>query len=465
MDPIAWEWHGKILGEYKGPCDVALVCDRGETVEAHKMVLALYSTMLEEIFTSGEKEEGEEGQLVILLPNFPANLVRSCMALLYKGEVEFKKRVDSIEIGICLSNLLGVNRALQKFGIVLNDSNLASERQKLLSDPGKNAKKSEINVEMKPGEMKQHPDENAKGEAEKVKTEPENQNGKDFITENQKNLKPAHIDDMFEREKGPVLKTKEERDDDSIFLMLDNFEAEEGFKEIQSLDSGGLSKKKEGIYHFKPQQPADEAKLNFDPLGTETFLLKSLLLKDKHERDRNRMESARTQRKLHRIKRGEREAGKLVNIKNQAVKEPVKVKLRTAKQVFSCLNCDYKTSKTSRLEKHQKREKRELGKKLEVRKIKFVKREKIANIFGDETGSKRKGEAASPKLYSCTECKYSTKNSFNLKRHEDNVHKGLLHKCDVEGCDYSNSQPGNIVGHKKVRFFYIDYQVGTSIKL
>ena len=82
MDPIAREWHGKILGEYKGPCDVALVCDRGETVEAHKMVLALYSTMLEEIFTSGEEEEG---QLVILLPKFPANLVRSCMALLYKG--------------------------------------------------------------------------------------------------------------------------------------------------------------------------------------------------------------------------------------------------------------------------------------------------------------------------------------------------------------------------------------------
>ncbi len=53
------------------------------------------------------------------------------------------------------------------------------------------------------------------------------------------------------------------------------------------------------------------------------------------------------------------------------------------------------------------------------------------------------------KQYKCQTCDYSTKNSFNLKRHQENVH-GLVHHCDVPGCDFQTRQAGNIVGHKKV---------------
>ena len=63
---------------------IAIMCANGETVDAHKVVLALHSTLLWEMFSSGGEEEE---RLVILLPQFPANLVRSCMALLYKGKV------------------------------------------------------------------------------------------------------------------------------------------------------------------------------------------------------------------------------------------------------------------------------------------------------------------------------------------------------------------------------------------
>ena len=121
MGSIDRGWHGKILGEYTGPHDVVLVCAHGETVEAHKVVLALYSTQLWEIFTSGGEEEE---RLVILLPQFPASLVRACVTLLYKGNVEIERATDNVEIGICLSSILGVNRALQKFGKIRNDSNL-----------------------------------------------------------------------------------------------------------------------------------------------------------------------------------------------------------------------------------------------------------------------------------------------------------------------------------------------------
>ena len=64
-------------------------------------------------------------------------------------------------------------------------------------------------------------------------------------------------------------------------------------------------------------------------------------------------------------------------------------------------------------------------------KRKRRKKSKIANIIDAPI----KTEKAGPKVFSCKDCKYSTTNSFNLKRHEDNVHKGLLHKCDVDGCD------------------------------
>ena len=64
MGSIDRGWHGKILGEYTGPHDVVLVCAHGETVEAHKVVLALYSTQLWEIFTSG----GEEEERLVILP-------------------------------------------------------------------------------------------------------------------------------------------------------------------------------------------------------------------------------------------------------------------------------------------------------------------------------------------------------------------------------------------------------------
>ena len=80
MDSIDRGWHGKILGEYTGPQDLVLVCADGETVVAHKVVLALYSNLLWDIFTSGGQEEGEE-RLVILLPQFPASLVRACVTL------------------------------------------------------------------------------------------------------------------------------------------------------------------------------------------------------------------------------------------------------------------------------------------------------------------------------------------------------------------------------------------------
>ena len=105
MDLIDKGWHRNILEEYNGPHDVVLVCADGETVKAHKVVLALYSSLLWEVFTSGgeEEEEGEE-RLVILLPQFPANLVTACMTLLYKGEVVLRNWAESVEIGICLSN-------------------------------------------------------------------------------------------------------------------------------------------------------------------------------------------------------------------------------------------------------------------------------------------------------------------------------------------------------------------------
>ena len=480
-------WHGKILGEYTGPYDVALVCANGETVDAHKVVFALYSTLLWEIFSSGGGEEEGEETLVILLPQFPANLVRACMDLLYKGEVVLSRRTDNVEIGDCLSNMLGINRALQKFGIIFDDSILSCERQELssesvgksesslaassgdssstglFSDPAEIADKSTLNFDhrsskMKPGEMKQSQHENVKEKAEKVKTEDQSLNTENCIANN---LEYEHDDDIFEveREVGFVGNGKVERRDDSIFLMLDNFEAEEGFGDKRtsidednteaSSEVGGLSKIEEGIFHFKPQAPS-EPKLIFDPLGTETFLLKSLLLKDKHERDRNRIETVRKQKKLYRLKRRARrreKAGRIEEI-TQGVRDPMP---KTAKQLFSCWNCDYTTTKASRLERHQKREKREIDKKLprKVREIKFVKKKKNKNIPTDENRSKE--ENASPRLYFCKECKYSTNNSFNLKRHEDNLHKGLLHKCDVEGCDYTNSQLGNTVGHKKAR--------------
>ena len=114
------------------------------------------------------------------------------------------------------------------------------------------------------------------------------------------------------------------------------------------------------------------------------------------------------------------------------------------KEILSCHSCDFETTKVRRLERHQRREHRLFPQK--KKKTLKERDSKIANII-DAT---IKTEITGPKVFTCKDCKYSTTNSFNLKRHEDNVHKGLLHKCDVDGCDYSNSQPGNVAGHKKV---------------
>ena len=170
--------------------------------------------------------------------------------------------------------------------------------------------------------------------------------------------------------------------------------------------------------------------------------MKSLLLKDKHERDKTRLEASRRQKKLYRIKR--RVKRKTENSIVINTNEPDFAKVKLKKEIFSCHRCDFKTTKVRRLERHQRREHRLFPQK-KTKKQK-EKKSKNANIIDDPI----KTEKSSPKVFSCKDCKYSTTNSFNLKRHEDNVHKGLLLKCDVDGCDYSNSQPGNVAGHKKV---------------
>ena len=214
-----------------------------------------------------------------------------------------------------------------------------------------------------------------------------------------------------------------------------------GDRDVLETDDSCPLKKEEGIYHFKPEPPA-EPKLEFDPLGAETFLLKSLLLKDKHERDKTRMEAVRRQKKLYEIKRRVKRNTASSTVIN--TNEPNFAKVKVKKEILSCHRCDFETTKVRRLERHQRREHTLFSQK--KTKKQNEKKIKIANII-DAT---IKTEKSGPKVFSCKDCKYSTTNSFNLKRHEDNVHKGLLHKCDVDGCDYSNSQPGNVAGHKKV---------------
>ena len=131
---------------------------------------------------------------------------------------------------------------------------------------------------------------------------------------------------------------------------------------------------------------------------------------------------------MKRRKEAKRRESKFEGIKELPVEE---VKPRKPEKIlFSCDNCDYTTTKTSRMERHQKREKRKVDKKKVRGERTIVKKEKIKKAFGDEN---MKGESG-PRLYFCKECKYSTKNSFNLKRHEDNVHKGLLQWLTVDAC-------------------------------
>ena len=491
MGSLFQGWGKNILSNYKGSHDVELVCAHGEKIGLHKVVLALNSTLLGEVLLNMEEEK-----LVIIMPNFPAHLVKMCVALLYKGEVVLKNKADYARVDMCLSNMLGVDRAHQKFGVQLDNPNDTRGPQNKLSETQGGVKR-QINLDANSTGLLSQPDkimnkslmrhsdeivEKSLNRQDEIlqkssrkfchlssgitqgEKEPrqigniENEKSEKVETEIQPLMpKEAQNNPNHEQDDEFVLcaenainvpATKAENKDDSLFLMLDHLEAQEGNAFMKDLVHGSrddletgdsLSKKGEGIYHFKPE-PSAEPKLEFDPLGAETFLLKSLLLRDKQERDKTRLEAVKRQKKLDRIKRrAKRKHGNstLINTNDFA-----KVKLK--KEILSCHSCDFETTKVRRLERHQRREHRLFPQK--KKKTLKERDSKIANII-DAT---IKTEITGPKVFTCKDCKYSTTNSFNLKRHEDNVHKGLLHKCDVDGCDYSNSQPGNVAGHKKV---------------
>ena len=482
-------WGKNILSNYKGSHDVEVVCALGKKIGLHKVALALYSSLLGEVLLNMEEEE----KLVIILPNFPATLVKMCVALMYEGEVALKNQADYVRVDVCLSNMLGVNMALHKFGVQLDNPNHTRGTQNKSSDT-QEVEKRQINLDANSTGLLSQPDkivDKSPRHSDEIVEKSLNRQG-ELLQKSSRKLcnpspgitrgakEPRHIENIeneksvkVESETQPRLPketqnnhkqgdevvlctekeisvpaTKAENKDDSLFLMLDHFEEQEGGVHLKDLghrsrdvletDYRCLLKKGEGIYHFKPE-PMAEPKLEFDPLGAETFLLKSLLLKDKHERDKTRLELVKRQKKLSRIKRRVKrntESSTLIN-----TNEPDFTKVELKKEIFSCHSCDFETTKVRRLERHQRREHRLFPQK----KTKKQKEKKYKII-----DAPIKTEKFGPKVFSCKDCKYSTTNSFNLKRHEDNVHKGLLHKCDVDGCDYSNSQPGNVAGHKKV---------------
>ena len=142
MGSLFQGWGKNILSNYKGSHDVEVVCALGEKTGLHKVVLALYSNPLGEVLLNMEEEE----KLVIILPNFPAYLVKMCVALLYKGEVALTNKADYARVGMCLSNMLGVNRALHKFGVQLDNPNHTRGTRNKLSETLGEAKR-QINLD------------------------------------------------------------------------------------------------------------------------------------------------------------------------------------------------------------------------------------------------------------------------------------------------------------------------------
>ena len=103
----------------------------------------------------------------------------------------------------------------------------------------------------------------------------------------------------------------------------------------------------------------------------------------------------------------------------------------------TCADCDYSHIYPNRVKMHYDRVHRGMKRRRSF--------EKCRREFCEYAGTSTCLELQSHSLFFCEQCGLSFERSDDFKFHNDEIHEGLLFKCDY--CEYSSARKGNLKKH------------------